>query len=115
MRSVLQHMLAPASLQGIHIFSQTPGTKTPPQTALDSTGFCRPTGQQTVARRLHSLRYDWQPYAEQMLEVLSGEPLLANTAADYAPQPAYRPLTKFENRGLRLGHGVWDLVFVRRL
>ena len=57
---------------------------------------------------------DWQPYAEQMLEVLSAEPLLANTAEGYAPKPAYRPLTKFENRGLKLGHGVWDLVFERR-
>ena len=60
---------------------------------------------------------DWQPYAEQMLEVLSAEPLLANStdsASGYAPQPDYRPLTKFENRGLRLGHGVWDLVFLRR-
>jgi len=49
-----------------------------------------------------------------MLEVLSAEPSLANTAADYAPRPDYRPLTKFEQRGLRLGHGVWDLVFRRR-
>jgi tRNA (guanine-N7-)-methyltransferase len=56
---------------------------------------------------------DWQPYAEQMLQVLGAEPLLANTAEDYAPRPDYRPLTKFELRGLRLGHGVWDLVFKR--
>ena len=49
-----------------------------------------------------------------MLEVLSAEPALANTAEAYAPRPGYRPLTKFEQRGLRLGHGVWDLVFVRR-
>ena len=49
-----------------------------------------------------------------MLEVLSAEPLLSNTAEGYAPQPDYRPLTKFENRGMRLGHGVWDLVFTRR-
>ncbi len=54
---------------------------------------------------------DWQDYAEQVLRVLSEEPLLQNTAADYAPRPAYRPLTKFEKRGLNLGHGVWDLVF----
>jgi tRNA (guanine-N7-)-methyltransferase len=39
--------------------------------------------------------------------------LLKNTASGYAPKPAYRPLTKFENRGLRLGHGVWDVVFER--
>ena len=57
---------------------------------------------------------DWENYAEQMLEVLGAEPALANTAPGYAPQPDYRPLTKFENRGLRLGHGVWDLVFQRR-
>jgi len=49
-----------------------------------------------------------------MLQVLSAEPLLTNTVPDYAPQPAYRPLTKFENRGLKLGHGVWDLIFLRR-
>jgi tRNA (guanine-N7-)-methyltransferase len=62
------------------------------------------------------LATDWQPYAEQMLEVIGAEPLLRNTAtADhgFAEQPAYRPLTKFENRGLKLGHGVWDLVFQR--
>ena len=57
---------------------------------------------------------DWQPYAAQMLAVLSAEPMLMNSAAGYAPKPAYRPLTKFENRGLNLGHGVWDLVFERR-
>jgi tRNA (guanine-N7-)-methyltransferase len=56
---------------------------------------------------------DWQPYAQQMLEVLSAEPLLANTAAMYAPRPGNRPETKFERRGLALGHGVWDLVFRR--
>ena len=49
-----------------------------------------------------------------MLEVLSAEPLLVNTAPGYAPRPDYRPLTKFEARGLKLGHGVRDLVFTRR-
>jgi tRNA (guanine-N7-)-methyltransferase len=49
-----------------------------------------------------------------MLAVFSAEPSLENTAADYAPRPDYRPLTKFEQRGLRLGHGVWDLVFRRK-
>ena len=56
---------------------------------------------------------DWAPYAEQMLDVLSAEPLLANTAPRYAPRLAFRPQTKFESRGLRLGHGVWDLMFNR--
>ena len=57
---------------------------------------------------------DWQDYAEQVLSVLGAAPLLENTAQDYAPRPAYRPLTKFEQRGIRLGHGVWDLVFRRK-
>jgi tRNA (guanine-N7-)-methyltransferase len=60
---------------------------------------------------------DWQPYAEQMLEVLSAEAQLENTstAADgWAEKPHYRRLTKFENRGIKLGHGVWDLVFRKR-
>ena len=55
-----------------------------------------------------------QEYAEQMMEVLSAEPTLVNTgvlAGGYAERPTYRPVTKFENRGIRLGHGVWDLVF----
>ena len=54
---------------------------------------------------------DWQNYAEHMLEVLSAEPQLENTAADYAARPEFRPKTKFEARGERLGHGVWDLLF----
>jgi tRNA (guanine-N7-)-methyltransferase len=48
-----------------------------------------------------------------MLQVLGAELQLRNTAQGYAPKPNYRPLTKFENRGLRLGHGVWDLVFTK--
>jgi tRNA (guanine-N7-)-methyltransferase len=57
---------------------------------------------------------DWEDYAVQMLEVLGAEPALQNTADGYAEKPAYRPLTKFENRGLKLGHGVWDLVFTKK-
>jgi tRNA (guanine-N7-)-methyltransferase len=54
---------------------------------------------------------DWEEYAEQILAVLSAEPLLHNTAGGYSPRPEHRPLTKFEQRGLRLGHGVRDLIF----
>jgi len=57
---------------------------------------------------------DWQEYAEYVLAVLKNNPLLENTAMDYAPRPAYRPQTKFETRGLKLGHGVWDVIFKRR-
>jgi tRNA (guanine-N7-)-methyltransferase len=49
-----------------------------------------------------------------MLEVLSAEPMLSNSADGFAPRPEYRPLTKFENRGIRLGHGVWDVIFRKK-
>jgi tRNA (guanine-N7-)-methyltransferase len=112
---VLEHMLAPQSLDGAHIFFPDPWHKKrhhkrrliqPPFVAMLA-GRLKPGGY------LHCAT-DWQAYALQMLEVLSAEPLLVNTASGYAPQPAYRPLTKFERRGQRLGHGVWDLVFTRR-
>ena len=57
---------------------------------------------------------DWLEYAEQMLAVLRAEPTLENTVTDYAPRPDARPQTKFESRGLRLGHGVRDLLFRKR-
>ncbi|WP_375057192.1 tRNA (guanosine(46)-N7)-methyltransferase TrmB [Zobellella sp. DQSA1] len=58
---------------------------------------------------------DWENYAEHMLEVMKAAPGYANAAptGDYMPRPDYRPLTKFEQRGHRLGHGVWDLIFSR--
>jgi tRNA (guanine-N7-)-methyltransferase len=62
------------------------------------------------------LATDWENYAEQMLEVLDASPALENLAGagQYSPRPDYRPLTKFERRGERLGHGVWDLLYTRR-
>ncbi len=111
---VLAHMISPASLAGVHIFFPDPWHKKKHnKRRLIQT----PLVQRLVSRLapggyLHCAT-DWQPYAEQMLAVLTAEPRLANTAQGYAPQPDYRPLTKFENRGLRLGHGVWDLVFRR--
>ena len=112
---VLDHMLAPASLDGVHIFFPDPWHKK----RHNKRRLIQPPLVAKLAARLKPGGYihcatDWQPYAEQMLQVLANEPLLANTAEGYAPQPDYRPLTKFENRGLRLGHGVWDLVFKRR-
>ena len=57
---------------------------------------------------------DWEEYAEHMLATLAAEPLLCNAAEGFAPRPSSRPLTRFENRGIRLGHGVWDLFFIRK-
>lgn len=112
---VLEHMIEPGSLAGIHVFFPDPWHKK----KHHKRRLIQPPFVTRLATRLAPGGYlhcatDWQPYAEQMLEVLGAEPLLANTADGYAPKPDYRPLTKFENRGLRLGHGVWDLVFTRR-
>ena len=115
---VLDHMLPEQSLDGVHIFFPDPWHKA----RHNKRRLIQPPFVNRLARHLKPGGYlhlatDWQPYAEQMLEVLSAEPLLANTAPaggdGYAPKPDYRPLTKFENRGLKLGHGVWDLVFRR--
>jgi len=69
----------------------------------------------SAAGHLH-LATDWQPYAEHMMEVLSANALLLNTAGqnNYIVRPESRPETKFERRGHRLGHGVWDLLFEKR-
>ncbi|MFZ5549750.1 MAG: tRNA (guanosine(46)-N7)-methyltransferase TrmB [Pseudomonadota bacterium] len=112
---VLEHMLAPGSLAGVHIFFPDPWHKK----KHNKRRLIQPAFVNKLVTRLAPGGYlhcatDWQPYAEQMLEVLSAEPALVNTAEGYAPKPDYRPLTKFENRGLQLGHGVWDLVFTRR-
>lgn len=111
---VLGQMVAPASLAGVHVFFPDPWhKKRHHKRRLIQPGFVALlAGRLAPGGYLHCAT-DWQPYAEQMLEVLSAEPLLRNTADAYAPRPAYRPLTKFEQRGLKLGHGVWDLVFTR--
>jgi tRNA (guanine-N7-)-methyltransferase len=112
---VLRQMIAPASLAGVHIFFPDPWHKKKHhKRRLIQPGFVAAlVTRLTPGGYLHCAT-DWQPYAEQMLEVLNAEPGLRNTAEGYAPRPDYRPLTKFENRGLKLGHGVWDLVFVKR-
>lgn len=112
---VIDHMLAPGSLDGIHIFFPDPWHKKKhnKRRLIQSPLVAKLAARLKPGGYLHCAT-DWQPYAQQMLEVLGQEPLLANTAEGYAPQPDYRPLTKFENRGLRLGHGVWDIVFKRR-
>jgi tRNA (guanine-N7-)-methyltransferase len=111
---VLTHMLAPACLAGIHIFFPDPWHKK----RHHKRRLIQPPLVKLLASRLQSDGYihlatDWQDYAGQMLAVLGAEPQLKNTVTDYAPRPDTRPLTKLEQRGIRLGHGVWDLVFCR--
>ena len=115
---VLAHMVAPASLAGVHIWFPDPWHKK----KHHKRRLIQPEFVATLVQHLAPGGYlhcatDWQPYSQQMQAVLSAEPQLVNTvqAGDgFAPRPGWRPLTKFENRGLNLGHGVWDLVFKRR-
>lgn len=127
---VLTHMIAPQSLAGAHVFFPDPWHKA----RHNKRRLLQPPLVALLASRIGSGGYlhcatDWQDYAEQMLAVLSAEPSLRNTAREvtdavedaeknttakgFAERPAYRPITKFENRGLKLGHGVWDLVFTK--
>ena len=112
---VIDDMLPPASLDGIHIFFPDPWHKKKhnKRRLIQAPLITKLAARLKPGGYLHCAT-DWQPYAEQILEVLSAEPSLANTASDgYAAKPDYRPLTKFENRGIKLGHGVWDVVFKR--
>jgi tRNA (guanine-N7-)-methyltransferase len=111
---VLQDMIAPDTFDGAHIFFPDPW----PKKRHHKRRLIQPAFVTLLAARLKRGAYlhvatDWEEYAGQILEALAAEPTLHNTAPDFAPRPAYRPLTRFEQRGLRLGHGVWDVVFKR--
>jgi len=111
---VVAHMIPAASLSGIHVFFPDPW----PKTRHHKRRLLQPAFVRLLASRLRPGAYlhvatDWEEYATQILEVLSGEVLLVNSVEGFAPRPDYRPLTKFESRGLKLGHGVWDIVFTR--
>ncbi|MFZ1181591.1 MAG: tRNA (guanosine(46)-N7)-methyltransferase TrmB [Herbaspirillum sp.] len=112
---VLTYMIAPGSLAGVHVFFPDPWHKA----RHNKRRLIQGPLVSLLASRIAPGGYlhcatDWKEYAAQMLEVLSAEPGLKNSADTYTPRPDYRPVTKFENRGLRLGHGVWDLVFLRQ-
>jgi tRNA (guanine-N7-)-methyltransferase len=118
---VIDHMLPLTSLDGVHIFFPDPWHKTKhnKRRLIQSPLVAKLAARLKPGGYLHAAT-DWEPYAQQILEVLSAEPKLKNRAlaanpelAGYAPKPHYRPLTKFENRGIKLGHGVWDVVFER--
>ncbi len=115
---VLEKMVPDSTLAGIHVFFPDPW----PKKRHNKRRLIQPPLVALAARKLVPGGYihlatDWAPYAEHMLEVLSAEPLLQNAAkgseSGFAPRPAYRPQTKFEARGLKLGHGVHDLIFTR--
>jgi tRNA (guanine-N7-)-methyltransferase len=112
---VLAHMLAPQSLAGAMVFFPDPW----PKKRHHKRRLIQPPFVALLASRLTSgatlhVATDWEPYAQQMLQVLEGESTLLNTVDGFAPRPSYRPATKFERRGDRLGHTSRDLVFRRR-
>ncbi len=112
---VLQHMIADASLDGVHIFFPDPWhKKRHHKRRLIQAEFVKLLCAKLKTGGYLHVATDWQEYAEWVLDVLNAEPQLKNTTNDYAEKPSYRPLTKFENRGIKLGHGVWDLVFKRQ-
>lgn len=113
---VLASNVADGSLDGVQLFFPDPWHKK----KHNKRRIVQPDFAQTIRFKLKTGGYfhmatDWQPYAEQMLDVLSAADGFRNQAGagQYSPKPDYRPHTKFEKRGERLGHGVWDLVFVR--
>ena len=111
---VVAKMVRPASLAGIHVYFPDPW----PKKRHHKRRLLQPAFVHALAERLAPGGYlhvatDWEPYALEILATLSAEPLLANTAPGFAPRPSWRPLTKFEQRGLGLGHAVFDLLFTR--
>jgi tRNA (guanine-N7-)-methyltransferase len=114
---VVRDMIAPESLDGVHIFFPDPWHKSRHnKRRLVQSAFIS-----VLSKRLKPGGYlhcatDWENYAQQMLSVLSAEPTLQSSAppGQFSERPDYRPATKFEQRGLKLGHGVWDLVFTKR-
>jgi tRNA (guanine-N7-)-methyltransferase len=112
---VLRDMVNDATFDGVHIFFPDPWHKARHnKRRLIQSPFIAKLVQKIKPDGYIHVATDWQDYAVQILAVLSAEPLLQNTATEYAEKPAYRPLTKFELRGLKLGHGVWNLVFKRK-
>ena len=116
---VLQNMLADNTLDGVHIFFPDPWhKKRHHKRRLIQAGFVKLLCSKLKTGGYLHVATDWQEYAEWVLDVLKAEPQLQNTATEatqgYAEKPSYRPLTKFENRGIKLGHGVWDMVFLKK-
>jgi len=112
---VVAAMIPPHSLAGIHVFFPDPW----PKKRHHKRRLLKPAFVHELALRLTPGGYlhaatDWEEYAQEILATLGAEPLLENTVPGFAPRPDYRPLTKFEARGLDLGHGVWDVIFRRR-
>ncbi|MBY8889364.1 tRNA (guanosine(46)-N7)-methyltransferase TrmB [Streptomyces sp. PTM05] len=111
---LLRDMLAPGSLAGLRVYFPDPWPKARHhKRRLIQPEFVRLAVSRLAPGAVVHCATDWEPYAEQMLEVLGAEPALRNEHDGYAPRPGFRPMTKFERQGLEKGHVVNDLLFVR--
>ena len=112
---VVRHMIAPGVLAGVHIFFPDPWQKKRHhKRRLLQPDFVHMLAQRLAADGYIHVATDWEEYAAAILATFGAEALLVNTVREYAPRPSYRPVTKFERRGLARGHGVRDVVFRRR-
>jgi tRNA (guanine-N7-)-methyltransferase len=112
---VLEHMIEPGTLDGVHVFFPDPWPKKRHhKRRLLKTPFVKLLASRLKARGYIHVATDWEDYAREILDVMSAEGALENSAATFAPRPEDRPLTKFEDRGVKLGHRVWDIIFRKR-
>ena len=112
---LLKHKIKDESFDRVQIFFADPWHKKKHhKRRLVQNEFVTMLAKKMVKDGVLHLATDWQHYAEQMMEVLSEHPDFENCYEEYAPRPDFRPKTKFEARGERLGHGVWDIMFKRR-
>jgi tRNA (guanine-N7-)-methyltransferase len=112
---VVNYMIAPNSLDGVHIYFPDPWPKKRHhKRRLVQSPFIKQLVSRIKPGGYIHCATDWEDYAMQMMEVLSAETALQNRYEEFAPRPDYRPLTKFENRGIKLGYGVWDLIFEKK-
>ncbi|MGH8698316.1 MAG: tRNA (guanosine(46)-N7)-methyltransferase TrmB [Burkholderiales bacterium] len=112
---VLERMLPPAALDGVHIFFPDPWPKKRHhKRRLIQAAFVNLLASRMKPGACVHVATDWEDYAREILGTLTQDPALVNTAEGFAPRPETRPETKFERRGVALGHRVWDVVFRKR-
>ncbi len=112
---VLKNNIMDGSLSGFQLFFPDPWHKKKHhKRRIVSAEFLDLISQKLTLDATVHMATDWQHYAQQMMSVLTQHPHFKNTqtAHKYSPRPEHRPITKFEKRGERLGHGVWDLIFI---
>ncbi len=111
---VLEQKIQDHSLAGVQLFFPDPWQKRcHHKRRIVKPSFVDLLHKKLVLNGYFHAATDWEHYAKDMLGILSASDKLVNTSKNstYCERPSYRPLTKFEQRGMRLGHGVWDLIF----